>query len=232
MSSRSKKTNNGFTLIELLVVIAIIAILASMLLPALNKAREKAKGIACKNNFKTAGLAIMMYANDYDSYILPMHTGNSYTPANKYWMQFLGYLGLGYPKMELAREMRPYMCPSATADEADFVARGGSQSWGFNRRINTLNTWSELKKFNRLKMPGATLCIADVIDVADDNYTYGIYLWSDHPTSSTSGKIDFRHSGKSNLLFYDGHTNSYGENEIPGFLTVEGYPFWFGYKKP
>jgi prepilin-type processing-associated H-X9-DG protein len=81
-------------------------------------------------------------------------------------------------------------------------------------------------------MPGATLCIADVIDVADDNYTYGIYLWSDHPTSSTSGKIDFRHSGKSNLLFYDGHTNSYGENEIPGFLTVEGYPFWFGYKKP
>ena len=81
----SKERKHSFTLIELLVVIAIIAILAAMLLPALNKARESARKIACLSQLKTMASATLMYADQNGERIPPGLRYNSWSAGNFWW---------------------------------------------------------------------------------------------------------------------------------------------------
>lgn len=218
-----------FTLVELLIVIAIIAILAAMLLPALNKARELAKKTNCQNNFKTAGMGVLTYCNEYNDWILPMHTGGAYAPyANRMWMQFLSDCNIVYPKngFPSVAAMRRYMCPSMTVDFAG--SNWGYYNWAFNAKITPFNDWTLIKKITRIKKTGQALCMTETID-GNGLYQYAYNFGSgNQPAAATSARINFRHAQNANALFYDGHVKSLSIGDIPNDQASLVSAFWKG----
>jgi prepilin-type N-terminal cleavage/methylation domain-containing protein/prepilin-type processing-associated H-X9-DG protein len=205
----------GFTLIELLVVIAIIAILAGLLLPALSRAKEKAKKTYCYNNLKQMGLAMIMYADD--------HNGRIPRGNDPYWWQlYIPALGGTSATRDQYGRIKVYTCPSYPNKRQ--VICYVVNSWQFSSpRDMTGSEITGLSNLNRVQQPVDTIYFADnesaswrpiftttnVIGSIDLNDVWSPnhlpYISGGRVLSGERRVAAARHGLGCNLMFFDGH---------------------------
>ncbi|MFH1614041.1 MAG: prepilin-type N-terminal cleavage/methylation domain-containing protein [Planctomycetota bacterium] len=119
-NGKQRCASKGFTLVELLVVIAVIAVLLSVLVPALNSARERARRVVCANQHKQLGLAMGLYAQDNSDYLPPCAIYSQYMPYLIHDIAYDTTYNLGWLYKKYNPNPKLYYCPSATEETQKF----------------------------------------------------------------------------------------------------------------
>jgi len=245
-----KNKKSGFTLIELLVVVAIISILAAILLPALSKARERARQSVCMGNLKQLSLAVNMYCEDYDdylpaawellthrvwvTYLLPyLMTGKTYGVLPASQVPYFDLWGGFYNTPKTVRSI--FWCPSGMNER--YVAYGnlatGGPNYGYNGYCGRINAYGwptypnqSRKKRGRIIEPSKAFLIIDVRAGSGNTYVHYEHLFPRYKVY-VGEVLSRRHNGGPNILFVDGHIEWKKWEQIKDYN--QDIIFWINY---